>query len=1126
MNLYSYAKAPVKPGRRMHKIIMVMKLIFFIITIACVQVSAVGYSQNVTIQQKDVTLTTVFSTIEKQTGYSFFWKNEDLTKLKIDVKLQNAPLEEALKEVFKGLPLTYSIVKKSIVVQAKVPNLIDRVAALFAGIDVFGIVIDADNNPLAGATIVIKGTKRSTTTATAGQFALKDVPEDAMLQISYMGYVTKEIKVSAIPMAIKLELSTSKLDEVQVMAYGKTNRRLSTGNIVTVTAKELEQQPVQNPLLALQGRVAGMIVTPTNGYASSPVKIEIRGRKTISSDFVSDPLYIIDGVPLNNLELGTGSSYDRGSAGVVQNGFSVTGGQSPFYNLNSKDIESIEVLKDGDATAIYGSRAANGVILITTKKGRPGETKFSTNIDQGFSAVTQHWDMLNTQQYLEIRREAFKNDNITPTAANAPDLVSWDTTKYTDWQKKLWGKIGKQTNASMSLSGGDTQTQFRVSGNYGKQTEILSSEGNNQRGSLALNLGHSTRNQKFKAALNGNYSYSGINVIASPSLVTLAPNAPDIYDEEGVLNFAPWRGTGGNIAFPFSGLEDPYFSNTHMITSNLRLTYQLLKNLSISTNIGYNSSNNTNKFQGRISSRDPLSNPRGFAFYGTTNNYNWLVEPQIDYSVKLFGGALTALLAGSTQKSATNTFGIYGFNYESDDFIESISMAPYTIITQNQGFYKYAAVFGRINYNWEDKYIININGRRDGSSRFGPGNQFGNFGSVGAAWVASKEDWIKNALPSFLSFVKLRGSYGLTGSDAIGDYKYLTRWSSAHREGSSPLPEYDGEKPLVSLQAVNPNYKWQVNKKMEVALSLGFFEDRINLESTIYRERSGNQLTSYPTPLYTGFPSVTANWPALIENGGWEFTLNAKVISTNNTNWTLTFNGSRNYNKLKDYPDIEKSPYATKLQVGKSLNTQYVFHYTGIDPLSGSYTFEDYNRDGYVTQILYAPGKGRDDQYIELDLTPKFSGGLGSNFTYKNFSFYCFFDFRNRLGVDPNFISGLSIGGFGNQPADVIGNYWKKPGDNAKYARASTLIDAGYSQYSNSDAIYKNASFIRLSNVAFSYTLDQKLVKKFGAESLRVYMNAQNVFVISKAAGIDPEIQQFGALPPAKIFLCGLSLNF
>jgi TonB-linked SusC/RagA family outer membrane protein len=1104
-----------------------IRLTTVILIATFMQVSASSFGQRITINAKNTALEKVLKDIRQQSGYDFLFSEALISSSKpISIAVKNATIEEVLEKCFDNQPIVYKIENKTVLLKEKAPSVLEKISSYFNSITISGTVNGSDGSPLAGATVTIKGGKRSTSTGNWGQFTMKDVPEDAILQISFMGYVTKEVKANTDLYGLKLELSTSKLDEIQVMAYGTTSKRLSTGNITTITSKELENQPVQNPLLALQGRVAGMIVTPANGYASSSVKIEIRGRKTISPDFVSDPLYIIDGVPLNNLDLGSASSYSTGSAGVVQSGFSMPGGQSPFYNLNSKDIESIEVLKDGDATAIYGSRAANGVILVTTKKGKPGDTKFAANLDQGFSTVTQRWNMLNTQQYLEVRREAFKNDNITPTAANAPDLVLWDPNKYTDWQKQLWGKVGKQTNASMSLSGGDLQTQFRLSGNYGKQTEILSSKGSNQRGSLSLNLGHSTKDRKFRADLNGIYSYSAINTIISPSLVTLAPNAPDIYDENGVLNFAPWRAAGPNIIFPFSGLSDPYFSNTHMITSNLRLSYQVLENLSVSSNFGYNSSNNVNKYQGLVANQDPLGNPRGSAFYGTTGNYNWLIEPQVDYKVKLFGGELTALLGGSIQKTATNAFGIYGFNYESDDFIETLSMAPYSIITQNQGVYRYAAVFGRIKYNWGDKYIVNINGRRDGSSRFGPGNQFGNFGSIGAAWVASKEDWAKKVIPSFISFVQLRGSYGLTGSDGIGDYKYLSRWSSGHQE-NVPLPEYDGEKPLISLQAVNANYKWQVNKKMEVALSLGFLEDRINLESVIYRERNGNQLTKYPTPIYTGFKDVVANWPALVENGGWEFTLNAKVINGNAFNWTLTFNGSRNYNKLRDYPDIEHSPYVNTLQIGKSLNTKYVFHYTGVDPLSGAYTFEDYNKDGYVKIIgNSSPGKGFDDQYVELDLTPKFSGGLGSRFNYKNFGFDCFFDFRNQIGIDPNFISGTSVGSFGNQPADMIGNYWKKPGDNAKYAKPSTITDIGSNNYASSDAIYKNSSYIRLSNVAFSYALGQKVAKKLGAESVRFYMNAQNIFVISKAAGIDPEIQQFGGLPPAKTYLFGLSLNF
>jgi TonB-linked SusC/RagA family outer membrane protein len=1111
----------------MHKIIMVMKLIFFIITIACVQVSAVGYSQNVTIQQKDATLTAVFSTIEKQTGYSFFWKNEDLTKLKVDVKLQNASLEEALKEVFKGLPLTYSIVKKSIVVQAKEPNLIDKIASIFAGIDIFGVIVDAQNTPLAGATVTVKDGKRSTTTGAGGQFMLKNIPEDAILQISFMGYVTKEVKANGNLLGIKLELSTSKLDEVQVMAYGKTSRRLSTGNIATVTSKELEQQPVQNPLLALQGRVAGMIVTPTNGYASSPVKIEIRGRKTINSQFVSEPLYIVDGVPINNLEVGPYANYDSGPRGVIQNGVLMTGGQSPLFNLNSKDIESIEVLKDGDATAIYGSRAANGVILITTKKGTPGDTKFSTSLDQGFSVLTQHYDMLNTEQYLEIRREAFKNDNIVPNEVNAPDLVNFDQNKYTDWQKKIWGHVGKQTAASMSVSGGDSYTQFRISGNYNRQTEILTTKGSNQRAGLALNLGHATLNRKFRTDLSMMYTYSAINTTSSPGLTTLAPNAPDVYDAAGNLNFEQWRGApGSNLNFPFTDLEIPYFSNTFDLKSNLRLNYQILKDLAFSTNVGYNSFSNKNKGLVPISSQDPLSNPQGSNFFGTNENYNLSVEPQIDYRIKIGEGNLTTMLGGSFQQNSTRGGGTTGVGYDNDDLLESISLAPFSMTTSNVGYYKYAAVFARLNYNWKDKYILNLNGRRDGSSRFGSGNQFGNFGSVGAAWILSKEDWMQNILPKAISFVKLRGSYGLTGSDAVGDYQYLTRWSKIPNL-SNPLPDYDGSSSLISLQAVNPNYQWQVNKKLEAALSLGFFEDRINMELAYYRDRCGNQLSKYPTPLYTGFKEVTANWPATLQNSGWELTLNAQLISKDKFSWTMSFNGAINSNVLVDYPNLMESPYATLYKIGKSINTQYLLHYLGVDPLSGRYTFEDYNKDGNVRSSSSVPaGTAEDDRYIALDLAPKFSGGIGNTFRYRNLELICFFDFKKQYFTDPDYNITAPIGSRNNQSTAVLGNYWKAPGDQAKYAKATTLQDLNNNYYFVSDETYKLATYARLTNLSLTYTLNQKVARKLGAESLRAYMNAQNVFVLTNKKGINPDVQQFGSLPTAKIFLFGLSLNF
>lgn len=1145
----TYTNKPVLK-KYVNKILLMIRFTTVILIATIMQVSASSYAQRITLNTKNTALEKVLKDIRQQSGYDFLFSEGLIRSSKpISISVRNAGIEEVLEKCFDDQPITYKIENKTVLLKAKPPTLLDRVAAVFAAdIEVRGNIINKKTNePLSGVTLKVKNKKINAGSNAKGEFLLPKMDENSVITFSSVGFDSLQVRLSEFEkmeansssfsknmsvvktasgfyLTIMLEPSVSYLDEVMVQAYGTTDRRTSTGNIFKVSGKELEQQPVLNPLLALQGRVPGVTVTSTTGYASSPVKVEIRGRKTINSDFVSDPLYVIDGVPQNNLDVGGTSSYGTGSAGVIQNPFSPTGGQSPMFNINSKDIESIEVLKDGDATAIYGSRAANGVILITTKKGRPGPTKFSVGVEQAFSEVTRHWGVLNTEQYLQIRREAFKNDNIIPDLENAPDLELWDQNKYTDWQKVLWGNIGKQSNVTVNLTGGDLQTQFRLGANYGRQKEILTSKGGTERAGLSFNLGHQTADRKFRLDFNGMYTYTTVNTTSIPSMVTLAPNAPDIYGPDGLLNFAPYRGPQGSSKFPFGGLEAPYLTDTHMINGNLRLSYEILKDLNFSTNFGYSYSNNTNKSFSYISAQDPITNPTGSSSYGATNNLNIIIEPQLNYKLKVSNGELALLLGGSLQKNITKANSLIGRGYDNDDFVESINLAPTIFFPRlDVGYLKYAAVFGRINYNWEEKYIVNINWRRDGSSRFGPGNRFGNFGSVAGAWILSQETPIRKALPSFISFLKLRGSYALTGSDAVGDYKYLAQWSKS-KGYNDALPDYDGTPPLISIQAVNPNYKWQVNKKLEGAVQIGFLENRINVQFNMYRERSGNQLTDFPTPIYTGFPSVTANWPAVVDNKGWDLMVSADVLNADKLRWSVSAFASRNKNLLVSYPDIEHSSYRNTHKVGKSVNILYLFHYLGVDPLTGYYKFEDHNGDGSVVQNAGLAGRG--DQYIALDLSPKLTGGLSSNLSYKNISLSTTFNYNNFIGSDPNFSPDVFPGAPGNLPIEVIGNYWKAPGDHALYQKPTTKANDGTQLFFNSDGRYRTVSYIRLSNLALSYTLDQKWAKKLGAESLRIYMNAQNVFVISNVKGLDPDVQQFGALPPAKTYLCGLSLNF
>ncbi|HVU94330.1 MAG TPA: SusC/RagA family TonB-linked outer membrane protein [Puia sp.] len=1116
-----------------------MRLTALLLFGVCLHVSARSYSQTVTLSERNASLQEIFKAIHRQTGYQFFYEDALLDKAgKFSIIVKDAPVDEVLSQCLKGLPITYSIINKTIVVKAReepqttVPPVVgaDTAHHPTATVDLVGIVQDEKGNPLSGATVAIKGKEKGTVTNEKGYYFIKGAPAGSVLTISFIGYNNSYLTVDPVTRIslVTMKLAVNELDQTVVQAYGTTSQRLTTGNIARVGAEEIEKQPVMNPLLALEGRVAGMVVTQTSGYASGPVKVEIRGRNTINPGFTSDPLYIIDGVPLTVLELGGMSSYQGGSSGFIQNGvFSPAGGQSPFFSLNPADIESIEVLKDADATAIYGSRGANGVILITTKKGKAGKTKFDLSLTQGMSKVTRHWAMLNTTQYLQMRREAFKNDGIAPTIGNAPDLLLWDTTRNVNWQDQLWGGMGQVTNLQTSLSGGDDRTVFRIGAGYTRQTEILTRSGANQRASVSFNLNHHSPDQKFSVALTTNFSYSLINSIFTPLAVLLAPDAPPIYNSSGDLNYAPWNAAGLGYNFPFNTLLQPYTSQTNALSSNLTLSYELVKGLTARVSLGYNNSELHNSGLRTIASQDPAYNPTGWAQFGESRNNNWIIEPQLNYRRFIGEGKLDILLGGSDQSTLTDGSGQLGFGYTNDAFIRSIANAPFVSVGENYGQYKYAALFGRINYNWAGKYILDLNARRDGSSRFGPGRQYGNFGSVGAAWIASEENWVKKALPAAISFIKFRGSYGLTGSDAIGDYQYLSQWATSGSVNGTPLVTYQGITPLVNTHAVDQEYHWQTNKKAELAFDLGFLPDsRLLLELAWYQNRCSDQLLQFPTPVFTGFGNVTANWPADVQNSGLEFLLNAKIIKTPAFSWSASFNIGINRNKLRSYPAIASSPYFSMYKVGQSLNEKYLFHYTGVDPLTGQYSFRDYNHDGNILiDGNVSPGTVDDDRYIAIDLSPKYTGGVGNQFSYKNYGFSFFLSFRKQVGQNAFANNGLP-GTMFNQSPEIYNSHWQKPGDKAKFARFTTVGAFSDGAFGGSDGVYTDASFVRLSNLSFSYALPAGAAQKAHLQGCNLYIRAENILVISRYKGIDPETQSFGGMPPARIFTGGLSFNF
>lgn len=1106
------------------KLLRRMRLTITFLLAICLQAMATdGYTQKVSLSEKNAKIEKVFAAIEKQTNFSFVYSKPILQNARpVTVELKEVNLEDALAQIFSSQPLTYRIFNGNMIaVRSK-----DETVAVIeikppVPAEIMVKVLTEDGAPLAGATVIIKRTGRGTQTNVQGEGLLKEIREDDIILVSYTGYETGSQKVTNDPtLTFFLKVANDELDQVVMQAYGKTSKRLNTGSIAKVTASEISKQSIVNPLQALQGKVPGLVVTQTSGYASAPFKVEIRGRTPIDYSLNGEPLYIVDGVPFTMRD-----NYGAGGiSGFIQTGFvGPAYGQSPFFSINPYDIESIEVLKDADATAIYGSRGANGVILITTKKGKPGKPKLDINISQGISKVSRKWNLLNTQEYLAMRREAFVNDGITPDILNAYDLLEWDTTRYTDWQKLLFGGTGKSTIAQLNLSGGNDQTNFRMGASYNRVTNVLTASGADQRAALQVNINQKSFNQKLAISLTGSYSYAQSDMVEYLSnTITLPPNAPSIYDEAGKLNWEGWEPE--SYRFPFSSLLQPYSAKTNYLNSNMIINYSIAKGLNLSTNLGFGTANVDQVKIYPIASQNPLSSPAGYSQFGANKVTNWIIEPQLEYTNIIGIGKINVLIGGTLQSNKTNGLSYLASGYTSDALLKSQSAASvYTNFENNFSHYKYVALFSRINYNLHNKYILNLTARRDGSSRFGPGKQFGNFWAIGAAWIFSDENYIKKNL-SFLSFGKIRGSYGITGSDQVRDYAYLSRWQPINGPINS---YYQGMSGLQPTQHANPDYSWQVNRKLEIAMDLGFLNDNLLVSVAWYNNRCDNQLVEFPLPLITGFSAVTNNSPALVENSGWELTVNTKIIEQKNVEWSVNFNAAINKNRLISFPNFDQSSYRFIYEIGQPLNIRKSLHFLGVDPITGLYSFEDKDKDGIIEPNIV----GSDGDLYIYKLNPVIAG-LGTNFRFHELQLGANFQMVKQKGISggavlPSFPGEL----FANQPAIVL-ERWQKAGDKANFAKFTTApylapANSYYNLLSSDAVVGSDASYIRLQNLFLSYSLPNKFFgNKSNITRWTIYLGAQNLFIITDYEGVDPETQNFGGLPSLKNYNLGLTLLF
>ncbi|WEK33682.1 MAG: SusC/RagA family TonB-linked outer membrane protein [Candidatus Pseudobacter hemicellulosilyticus] len=1119
----------------------IMKLTSFLLLTFCLHVSATSSSQTITYTGRNIPLKAIFKEIKKQSGYVVLYNQQLLNNTHpVSVSVDAMPLADFLQVLFNDQPLHFRVDDRTIFlsekpVESKSATIPSKLMLHPPALVLTGQILSPDGSALPGSSIRVLNSRKGTATDDQGRFSIPDLPEEASLEISAVGFAPLRLQLRSgtfyiVPIAgsratapaatllsnkpgnliVRLAPSTSKLDEVQVIAYGTTTRRLNTGSSVKVSSTEIAQQPVDNPLLALSGRVPGLVVTQSTGLPGSGLQVQIRGRNSISNG--NDPLYIVDGVPYTNTLL-PGDGYIMG--------LSSSAAGNPFSYLNPADIESITVLKDAGATAIYGSRGANGVILISTKKGKAGKPRVSINVQHGFGRVAKKLDLLNTRQYLDMRYEALRNDGSTPSLLNGDyDLVLWDTTRYTDWQKEFIGNTALFTDAQASLSGGNETTQFSIGAGYHRLSTVFPDNSADAKGSVHFSITNSSPDKRFNASLTGNYLVDN-NQLPGMDLtrlgLTLAPDAPALYNPDGSLNWAPAPAGNSTFMNPLSVAKNTYQNKTNNLVANAVISYVLLPGITVKSSFGYTNMQTNEKSLYPSAHVSPEEKPfaRGSASFVNNNISSWIIEPELGYKQMIGKGKLELQLGATIQQNNATGERINATGYPSDQVLgnmasaTSLSSSGSTILV-----YKYNALYGRLNYNLNDEWLVDLTARRDGSSRFGRNNQFHNFGAAGIGWIFTREAFFKEQLP-FLNFGKLRASYGSTGNDQIGDYRHLSLYNPVYTAGGN----YQGTGGLQASRLTNPNLEWELTSKAEIALETGFLNDRLLLAVSYSHNESSNQLLSYNLPYTTGFNEIANNFPATVRNTSWEFLLNTVNLQQNQFSWTSSFNLTIPRNKLVAFPNLEQSTYASTLMIGQPLDIQQAFNYKGVDPATGLYQFASSTGDPFN------PAFGT-DQTLLINTQPKFYGGLQNNFRFKGFSLDFLFQFSKRTAYS-NLFNTLPGMANANQLTDVL-DRWQKSGDISNVQRFSanysTYNQWGYAAMSN--AGYTDVSFIRLKNASLSWELPASWTRTIHFQQARLYVQGQNLLTFTDYPGLDPENVSFLSVPPLRVITFGCQIGF
>lgn len=964
------------------------------------------------------------------------------------------------------------------------------------------VISGEDNLPIPGASVLVKGTTVGVATDLDGKFSI-NVPSDRnILIVSFVGLETQELNIgNQSIMSITLRQDMKSLQEVIVVGYGEMTKREVTGAISSVSSEDIKNLPVAGIDQAIQGRAAGVLVSSASGTPGGAISINVRGTASISAS--NEPLYVVDGMPVYS---GNTSSIGRG--GQTTNVLS---------QINPNDIESIEILKDAASAAIYGSRGANGVVLITTKRGKAGKAQVDLSVYRGVQQPTNRVENVTGSQWRQLMNESRLNDGgsaifTDSQVAEAPN---------SDWNGLIFQE-GSIEDYNVSIRGGSENTQFFVSGGMFKNegfiksfdfTRYSTSLSVDHKFSQKVDLKSNLRIVNTRQNLNGNDN----NIFGVFSAASLARPDFEPFLEDGSYNHA----FSTLIAHPLALVQEIKNElNEFRLQPNISVGYKIIPGLRFETSF------RADVIYGRQDTYNPNTVRSGFATNGRgvqANNLftTYLNENILSYS-KTFGDDhyFDALLGQSYQRYISETGSVTGINFPGPDFKYITSAAEVNSGSSFRTEYALLSYFGRANYRWKDKLLVSASLRADGSSRFGEENRYGVFPAGSVGYILSEESFLKNS--SVISLLKGRVSYGVTGNqDGIGNFQALNLYAAGANYLASPG--------FAPSQLPNGRLSWEESSTLNFGLDMGFLNDRFQVSAEYFIQNTTNLLLNKPIPNTSGFGSITENIGSM-RNNGIELSVSGNILKRGGFNWDSQFNISFIKNEVTAIVD-ENTPInslQSRAAVGQPLGAFFMIKSNGVDPETGDLMFVDLNEDGAITPD--------DRQYVGKP-NPDFFGGLNNTFTYKGFDLNVFFQFTYGFDVinrTAQFNQHLGRSAWGM--SELALQRWQQPGDITNIPRA-TGSDPNRNTRADSDRWLEDASFLRLKNLSLGYTLPGNVLQKIGVRQFRIYAMAQNLITWTKYTGWDPELNSnpganiarnydFLTFPQAKTFTLGLNLGF